>query len=82
MDSELASNMIEYRDEEKSDLSKTNWYEEVSGMSEIKLGPITVTSTHFEIVSTGSKGDMKKVVSRIVERENNGTLRVPSRKVE
>ncbi len=80
--SEFAVDMIEYRDEEKNDLSKTDWYKEVSGMKDITLGGITVTSTHFEIVSTGSKGDMKKVVSRIVERENNGTLRVPSRKVE
>jgi general secretion pathway protein K len=76
----------EYRkkEENEDDLHNVGWYKDAIWTNEDRIDPdlITVSSTHFEIISTGSKGAMKKVISGIVKRENNGTLHVLSRKVE
>ncbi len=76
----------EYRknEENEENLRNVGWYKDAIWTNEDRIPPdlITTSSTHFEIISTGSKGDMKKVISGIVKRENNGTLHVLSRKVE
>ena len=81
MDSDLARDMIEYRDDEKNDLTSKNWYKSVSGMAGISFDDIAVSSTHFEIQSIGSKGSMKKVIQAIVERDT-GKLHIRYWKVE
>ena len=53
MDMELAENMIQYRNDDKNDLSSSQWTKDVSGMNDITLNQIGVSSTHFEIMSTG-----------------------------
>jgi len=82
MDTELAENMIEYRNNEKNDLSTSQWTKDVSGMNDITLDHIGVSSTHFEIISTGSRGEMKKTIKTVVEREENGIMKVLFRKIE
>ncbi len=82
MDSESAGNMIEYRDDEKNDLSTANWYKSVQGMSDINLDSVTVSSTYFKIISTGTRGDMKKTIQSMLERKKEGTIRVLSQKID
>ena len=82
MDTELAENMIEYRSDDKNDLSSTQWTKDVSGMNDITLDQIGVSSTLFEIISTGSRGEMKKTIKTVVEREETGTLKVLFRKID
>lgn len=81
MDTELAENMIEYRNDEKNDLSTIHWTKDVSGMNDITLDHITVISTHFEIISIASRGEMKKTIKSMVKREEKGTIKVLTRKV-
>ncbi len=83
MDSELAINMIEYRNaDDKNDLSNANWYKDVAGMSDITLEDTTVSSTYFEIISTGLKKGMEKKITSIVKRAKQGTMSILSRKID
>lgn len=95
MDSDLAAEMIEYREEEKNidDLCDSTWYTRIPGMGGIAIGAhITVSSAHFEIISTGSTGALdtketdsgqgiKKVVRGMVERGDTD-LKILSWKIE
>ena len=82
MDAELAENMIKYRNDERNDLSSIQWTKNVPGMNDITLNQIGITSTHFEIISIGSRGDMKKTIKTVVEREETGTIKVLFRKID
>jgi general secretion pathway protein K len=69
---DLAEGIIEYRSNPRTDLSSVSWLGEVPGMTEILPENITVSSSCFEIVSTGSMGETKKWIRAIVKREAQG----------
>jgi general secretion pathway protein K len=79
IDNEIASAIIEYRNEEKNDLSHTGWYKNVQGTGDASLEAlITTSSAYFEIISTGLKGAAEKTVRVMVERKDQDELRVLS----
>ncbi len=65
-------------------LNNTSWYKAALGigLDYIIPGIITVSSTHFEIISTGSRGEMEKTITAIVERDQKGTFIIRSQKLE
>ncbi|SPD72472.1 putative Type II secretion system protein K [uncultured Desulfobacterium sp.] len=78
IDIEIAAAIIDFRNDEKNDLSEPGWYKNVQGMGELSIDElITTASTHFEIISTGLKGVAEKTVRVMVERDQD-ELRVLS----
>lgn len=81
-----AGDMHEYRMDpaNENSLSNINWYKTALGIAQNYIDPnlITVSSTHFEIRATGSRGKMKKTITAIVERDPKGAFKVLYRKVE
>jgi len=79
----------DYRENEenKDELKNIGWYKKAMRTNEDRINPdlITTSSTHFEIISTGLKGDLWKKITGIVERKKEDSqvkFRVLSRKVE
>jgi len=70
MNAELADRMDEYRRDEGNDLSSSQWYKQVSGMSgvEIPTGLITIRSNYFKILSTGKTKNMSQSIIGVVKR--------------
>ena len=68
----MAEDMAAYREYEDNDLSHAAWYREVPGMADISLDPalISVASSHFEVFSAGVKGEMRRMVSAVVEKSD------------
>jgi len=77
MDEEMVQNMVAYRMEEGVDLKNPQWYKQVPGMIHVSIDPhlITTVSTHFEVISEGYKGAMRKGVRGMVER-SGGVCRI------
>ena len=78
----MVDNMVEYREDEERDLSAIDWNGRV-GVSDVPVenSLLTTTSTHFEIVSKGSKGSMSKQVTGMVGRKDQ-ELDILSWKIE
>lgn len=81
--------ITKYREEEenKDELNNIGWYKKAMWTNDDRIDPdlITTSSTHFEIISTGLKGDLWKKITGIVERKKEDSqvkFRVISRKVE
>jgi len=72
IDGELAEEMIAYRMDEDNDIANINWYKEVPGMGDIAISGdmITTSSTHFEIVSEGTKDSLRKRITGVVKRKD------------
>jgi general secretion pathway protein K len=68
----------------ENSLNDINWYKTALGIAQNYIDPnlVTVSSTHFEIKATGSRGKMKKTITAIVERDAKGAFKVLYRKVE
>jgi general secretion pathway protein K len=83
MDFGMARDMAFYREDEDNDISYTSWYKQVPGMADISLdaGLVSVVSSHFEILSEGVKGNMRRGVSVVVEKSEQ-QLSLISWKVE
>ena len=71
IDQDMVEDMIAYREDEDNDLSDSDWYKKVPGMSEVSIPVdlLTTSSTYFEITSEGYKGAMTKRIRGVVERE-------------
>jgi len=85
LDQDMVEKMIEYREDERNDLSKVEWYKTALGTNEDIIEPdlITTSSTYFEIRSEGIKGTMTKRVTAMVEREPGyGKIKVLSWRIE
>ncbi len=86
MTDELAANMVAYREEIKDhNLEDPNWYQNVPGIDPniITFKNTATVSTHFEIMSAGSIGKMKKIIHGTVLREIVGPkLTVLARNME
>lgn len=81
--------IVEFREDEENrdELNDTGWYKKAIWTNEDRINPdlITTSSTCFEIVSTGFKGDLWKKIIGIVERKKEDSqvkFRLLSRKVE
>jgi len=72
IDQDMVEDMIAYREDEDNDLSDSDWYKKVPGMSEVSIPEtlLTTSSTYFEIASEGYKGAMTKRIRGVVERED------------
>ena len=83
IDSDLADDMVSYRENEDNDLSNIGWYKQVSGMSDIAIPSslISISSIYFEIVSEGIKESMIRKIRATIERKG-GNLKILSWKVE
>jgi general secretion pathway protein K len=83
MDQEMVEEMLAYREDKKNNLKDPEWYQKVSGMSQITIDPdlVTTSSALFEIKSEGFKEAMVKLVTGMVERSKD-TLRILSWKIE
>ncbi len=83
IDRDMVQEMLAYREDKNNDLKDPKWYQKVSGMSHVTIDPnlITTSSSHFEIKSEGSKENMIKLVTGIVER-NKGAFRILSWEIE
>lgn len=83
MDHEMARDMASYRQDEANDITFTSWYKQVAGMADISLDAelISVISSHFEILSEGVKGRMRRGVTAVVEKSDQ-QLNLISWKVE
>lgn len=83
MDMEMAEDMAAYREYEENDLSNPAWYRQVPGMAHVNLNPafVSLVSTHFEVFSAGVKGEMRRMVSAVIEKSDQ-ELRLVSWKAE
>jgi general secretion pathway protein K len=83
MDYEMARDMASYRQDEANDITFTSWYKQVAGMADISLDAelISVISSHFEMLSEGVKGRMRRGVTAVVEKSDQ-QLNLISWKVE
>jgi general secretion pathway protein K len=71
-DDGLVKEIIEYRDNDKNDLSKPNWYKTAINTIEDYITPsslITTKSSYFEIKSKGIKDTRSKEIMGIVKRQ-------------
>jgi len=72
MDLEMARDMASYREDGDNDTNDTSWYKQVAGMADISLDAelVSVVSSHFEILSEGFKGKMRRGVTAVVEKSD------------
>jgi len=84
LDTEMVSDMIEYRLDEGSDLKDPGWYREVPGMGDAAIEPglIKTSSPYFEIASAGISEAMNKRVAAIIKREDGKPIQILAWKVE
>lgn len=84
IDTEMVSDMIEYRLDKGNDLKDHGWYRKVPGMADITIEPglIKTSSPYFEIESAGISGAMNKRVGAIIKREGKKPIQVLTWKVE
>lgn len=75
--SDMADELDEYRRKMDSDLSTSQWYKQIPGMSDIVISPdlITVKSSFFKIISTGKINHMAKTVSGIVLKTDEQSVK-------
>lgn len=75
---EVADQLDEYRTKEGNDLSESQWYKQVPGMSGIVIPQalLTVRSSCFKIISTGKINNMEKTVSGIVQRPDRASVKI------
>lgn len=83
IDHDMVEDMIAYREDEDNELSDSDWYKKVPGMTEVTIPEtlLTTSSSYFEIASEGYKGAMTKRITGVVEREDK-TLEILCWKVE
>lgn len=83
IDQDLVDAMIAYREDEDNDLSDAAWYKKVPGIGDVSIpgSLLTTSSTHFEILSEGLKGEMRKQIKGMVERDEK-TVKILSLRVE
>jgi general secretion pathway protein K len=83
MDWAAVENMVEYRLDKDNDLKNITWYKKAHGLDLINIDSdlVTTTSTHFEIISQGFKGEMEKILTAVVKRDK-GTVKILSWKIE
>ncbi|MCP4682627.1 MAG: general secretion pathway protein GspK [Desulfobacterales bacterium] len=83
IDKEMADDMAAYRKGRNRDLKDPGWYQDVPGMNHVRIDTelISTSSSHFEIESLSSMGDMSKRVRGTVERKKDGSLKIISWKV-
>jgi len=81
---EMASDMDEFRRNEENNLSEPAWYKNIPGMAGITITPglITTQSNIFRITSTGYLNDISRRVSGVIERDDGGTVKKLSWKVD
>ncbi len=84
LDTEMVSDMIEYRLDEGNDLKDPGWYRKVPGMGDtaIESELIKTASPYFEIESAGISEAMNKRVAAIVKREDGKPIQILAWKVE
>ncbi len=84
LDSEMVSDMIEYRLDEGNDLKDPGWYRKIAGMADatIESELITTSSPYFEIEAAGISGAMNKRVAAIIKREGKKPIQILAWKVE
>lgn len=82
IDQDLAEDMVTYREDEDNDLSDFKWYKKVSGMADVSIPDILLTtaSTYFEITSEGFMRNMSKRIKGVVERKEK-TVQILSWKI-
>jgi hypothetical protein len=74
--------MVAYREDEDNDLSDFKWYKKVSGMADVSIPDILLTtlSAYFEITSEGFMRNMSKRIKGVVERKKK-TVQILSWKI-
>jgi general secretion pathway protein K len=82
LDSTMIEEIVAYRNDEKNNLNKTDWYKSALGTSEdyIGLALITTKSSYFEITSRGVKYSRSKGITGVVKRSGK-TLTILSWKM-
>jgi len=83
LDSTMVEEMVTYRNNEKNDLNKPDWYKSAIGTKQDYIDPptlITIKSSYFEIRSRGIKDSRSKEIIGIVQR-NGKNLTVLSWKM-
>lgn len=84
IDTEMVSDMIEYRLDEENDLTDPGWYRKVPGMADLTIDPglIKTSSAYFELESAGNSGAMIRRVTAVVRREGKKAVQILAWKVE
>lgn len=74
LDDDMVDNMLDYRGDKENDLSDPSWYQNVSGIGDVRIDGdlITTSSRIFEIMSEGILDDLRRRVYCLVERNENG----------
>jgi general secretion pathway protein K len=74
LDDDMVENMADYRNDTDNDLSDPSWYQNVTGIGDVRIDAdlITTSSSIFEIVSEGVLDDLRRQVNCFVERDENG----------
>ena len=72
LDSTMVEEIVAYRNDEKNDLSKPDWYKSAIGTNENYIDPalITIKSSYFQIRSRGIKDSLSKEINAIVKRND------------
>ena len=70
LDSTMVEEIVDYRNDEKNDLSKSDWYKSALGTGEdyIDSRLITIKSSFFEIISKGVRDSRTKGITGVVKR--------------
>ena len=73
----VAEDLDQFRNDpdNENDLKNVSWVNRVVSGITFKVG-IAIKSTYFEIMSTGKKDKMEKMIRSVVERDSNGNSKV------
>jgi general secretion pathway protein K len=71
IDDDMVNEMVDYREDDKNDLSSPEWYKTALGTNESIIDPdlITIKSEYFEIRSKGIDGSRSREIRAAVKRK-------------
>lgn len=86
MDMEMVQQMVDYRLDEKNDLTEPDWYRNIPGMGHVIINPdlIKTSSDYFEVWSAGvGEGeDMSRLTIAVVRRRDGSSIQIVAWKAE
>jgi len=86
IDTEMVQDMMDYRLDEKNDLTDPGWYKKITGMGHVTIDPdlIKTSSDYFEVHSAGmvEAESMSRQVRSVVKRGEGSSIQIVAWKVE
>ena len=86
IDTEMVQDMMDYRLDEKNDLTDPGWYRKITGMGHVTIDPdlIKTSTDYFEVQSSGmaEAESMSRQVTSVVKRGEGSAIQIVAWKAE